>query len=981
MQDWRGMGVMQLSNASGSTNLVSSKDFRLIFKARFIAAAATFIIIGLAKLLGWMQFPFLMFALAPLLEMFINQPYQFVAKRLKTPISLLTINNVFDIILITWGMHFIGGMNMFTMVMIYSLVIIFSGFALPPRQTYFLANLSFVFYALLVCCEFYNIIPPVPVFDIEMPPHIRLLFVLLTLPCFNLIAFYIAYSSHGLRGSKSDLQDALGKLQFENKERLQAERALRESEEKYRSIFESLVDLFYQTDMRGTLTSVSPSCYRLSGYREEEVIGQNVATFYPYPEERDSLLKKLLKHGAIDDFEITLRAKDGRFIPASVSSRVIRDGQGRPIRVEGTVRDISSRKETEESFRKLSARNEAILGAIPDIIMEVDNNKIYTWANKAGFEFFGDDVIGKGAEDYFEGQQNTYNMVEPIFAGNQEFIYVESWQRRRDGERRLLAWWCRVLKDENGLVTGALSTARDITEARLADRRLLQTEQRYRLFIEAMHDGVGFVDLNENILFANQALCTMLGSSHKELIGENLGGYVIKEDFPKVLAGTEKRLRKEHGKYEVIMKSKNGSLRQVYISATPLLDYNGDVVGSVGIFTDITELKKAEEERKQLRDKLIRAQKMESLGILAGGVAHDLNNILGPLVAYPEIIRMNLPADSPINGHLKKIENSTQRAVDVVQDLLTMARRGRYEMVPLNLNDVIENYLQSPDFTGLKTKFPQIEISCQLDKSISQVHGSLSHLSKVVMNLVINALEAMPYGGKLIIKTEQQFVERLVGGFDNIGIGDYVLMTVSDTGLGIDKKDLKHLFEPFYTKKTMGRSGSGLGLAIVYGVMKDHNGYVDVQSEVNVGSDFFVYLPVIGIANFPAEKEIIDIRGSEKILVVDDLEEQRELASTLLASLGYKVEVAPGGRSAVEYVKSHDVDLVVLDMIMENDFDGLDTYREILKYHPGQKAIIASGYSQTDRVLEAEKMGVGKYIRKPYTMQKLGKAIREVLVS
>ena len=393
------------------------------------------------------------------------------------------------------------------------------------------------------------------------------------------------------------------------------------------------------------------------------------------------------------------------------------------------------------------------------------------------------------------------------------------------------------------------------------------------------------------------------------------------------------------------------------------------------------ERKQAEDQKRILRDQLSRAERMESLGILAGGVAHDLNNILGPLVAYPEVIKMRLPEDSPILDHILKIEGSAKRASEVVQDLLTLARRGRYDMVPVDLNQVIETYIQSPDHATLKSKYPAVNITMHLDRSIPGALGSTSHLSKAIMNLVINAYEAMPAGGDLSIRTEYKNVKRLSGGFDNIEMGRYVIATITDTGHGIREKDLKHLFEPFYTKKEMGKSGSGLGLAIVYGVIKDHNGYIDVSSRVDQGTSFSIFLPAVK-ANVTGESragDLVDIRGSEKILVVDDLEEQRELAATVLSSLGYDVRVVASGRQAVGYLRSEPVDVVILDMIMEEGFDGLDTYREIIKSAPGQKAIICSGYSQTERVKEAEKLGVGKYIRKPYTMQILGKAVREVL--
>lgn len=396
---------------------------------------------------------------------------------------------------------------------------------------------------------------------------------------------------------------------------------------------------------------------------------------------------------------------------------------------------------------------------------------------------------------------------------------------------------------------------------------------------------------------------------------------------------------------------------------------------------DISERRKFEEQKKVLQEQLTRAERMESLGVLAGGVAHDLNNILGPLVAYPEIIKMKLPADSPVQAEITKMEKSAERAAEVVQDLLTMARRGRYDMIPLNFNEVLNSYLQSTDFINLEAKYPDIKMQALPGTSLPPIHGSHAHLYKVIMNLVLNAYEATVNKGIVCIKTECRHVEKLTSGFANIENGDYVIVTVSDTGLGIKKEDLKHLFEPFYSKKKMGSSGSGLGLAIVYGVIKDHSGYIDVKSEVDKGTEFIIYLPVAGVVDGAEAKAevIVDIRGGESVLVVDDLEDQRELAVSVLSSLGYNVQVVASGSEAVAHLKHNNADIVILDMIMEEDFDGLRTYEEIIKFKPGQKAIIASGFSETDRVKRAENLGVGKYLRKPYTMQILGKAIREVL--
>jgi len=399
----------------------------------------------------------------------------------------------------------------------------------------------------------------------------------------------------------------------------------------------------------------------------------------------------------------------------------------------------------------------------------------------------------------------------------------------------------------------------------------------------------------------------------------------------------------------------------------------------LAIVRDITERKKAEEQKRAIQEKLERAERMESLGILAGGIAHDLNNMLGPLVGYPELLLMKLPQDSPIRKQIERIAKSAQGAADVVQDLLTLARRGRYEMVPTDINEIVEAYLDSPGFERLIDKHPDVKITITLEKPIGQISGSFHHLLKVFMNLVVNAFDAMPEGGELVIESKQRQVEKLASGFEKIEKGDYIILSVRDTGMGIDPKDFAKIFEPYYSKKKMGTSGSGLGLSVVYGIVKDHKAYYDVLSEVGKGTEFILYFPVGGEKSEQKASVVQEIDGSETILVVDDMEEQREMAAELLASMNYQISTACNGREAVEYLKSHRIDIVMLDMIMENDFDGLDTYREILKIYPGQKAIVVSGLSATDRVMEMKRLGVGEYVKKPYTREALGLAIRNTL--
>ncbi len=387
-------------------------------------------------------------------------------------------------------------------------------------------------------------------------------------------------------------------------------------------------------------------------------------------------------------------------------------------------------------------------------------------------------------------------------------------------------------------------------------------------------------------------------------------------------------------------------------------------------------------ERKRLEERLRRAEKMEALGTLAGGIAHDLNNVLGVLVGYSELLQMEILESNPMRKHISNILQSGQRAAAIIQDLLTLARRGVSVSEVVNLNDVISSHLKTPEFERLKAYHPRVTFSADLDKDVMNIKGSPVHLSKTIMNLLSNAAEAITDQGEVSIVTENRYLDKPITGYDDIQEGDYVVLRVSDNGRGISTADIGKIFEPFYTKKVMGRSGTGLGLAVVWGTVKDHHGYIDVQSEEGRGSTFTLYFPVT------REEMVSDQKGvspgsymgrGESILVVDDGKEQRELATVMLSGLGYRVSSVSSGEEAVTYLKANRVDLLVLDMIMDPGMDGLETYQKVLEVNPKQKAIIVSGFSETERVKKTQELGAGAYVRKPYIQEKIGLAIRKEL--
>jgi two-component system, cell cycle sensor histidine kinase and response regulator CckA len=396
----------------------------------------------------------------------------------------------------------------------------------------------------------------------------------------------------------------------------------------------------------------------------------------------------------------------------------------------------------------------------------------------------------------------------------------------------------------------------------------------------------------------------------------------------------------------------------------------------------IVERDAAEKERQRLDAEYQKVKKIEAIGMLAGGVAHDLNNVLGGIVGYPDIILTQVPLDSPVRKYIIAMKESGRKAAAIVKDMLTLARKGIESKKLINLNAVIEGYLQSPEYVKLTESHPGVFIKPDLCDEPLQVMGSHHHLFKVIMNLVSNAAEAISEDGTIWISTKCQHLEKAPTFFGDVPHGNYAIVEVEDTGVGITKEDMERIFEPFYTKKIMGRNGTGLGMAVVWSVVNDHNGYIDIKSVPGEGAAFKLFFPVAPgkFVDQSAESPTGNYMGDgEKILVVDDVKDQRDIATAMLSGLGYCVSGVSSGETAIEYLKDNPADLIILDMIMDPGIDGLDTYKAISDMYPGQKTIIVSGFSETDRLKEVLRLGAATYIKKPYVLEKISKAVRDVL--
>ncbi len=523
----------------------------------------------------------------------------------------------------------------------------------------------------------------------------------------------------------------------------------------------------------------------------------------------------------------------------------------------------------------------------------------------------------------------------------------------------------------------------EIEEHRTTEIALRHSEQRYRTIFENI--------LDTYVRIAADGIITEISPSGARLLDYDSTDELNGKDFVRDLCFDVEEGQNfqaelmQHGRvahFEIRLKRRDGTTVFVEVMAHIISDESGRPAGSEGMIRDITERIKSWEEQRRLEDQLVRARKMEALGLLAGGVAHDLNNVLSGVVAYPELLLLDLPEDSPLKAPLKAIQTSGQRAAAIVQDLLTLAQRGVIQTEVLNLNSVISEYMISVEYQKFKQDHPLVAVEVRLAPDLMNVRGSRIYLCKSVANLIANAVEAQSTGGKILVSTANRYVDQPISGYDTINEGDYAVVKVQDFGSGISSEDMERIFEPFYTKKAMGRSGTGLGMALVWGTIQDHKGYIHVNSTPGVGTTFELYLPI-------AREEVRDdvepikidacLANGEKVLIVDDIIYQREIAACMLQKLGYATDAVASGEEAVEYIQNNEVDLIVLDMIMDPGIDGLETYRRIKKLRPDQKAIIASGFSEGIRVKKTQELGAGAYVKKPYTIEKIARALQDEL--
>lgn len=504
-------------------------------------------------------------------------------------------------------------------------------------------------------------------------------------------------------------------------------------------------------------------------------------------------------------------------------------------------------------------------------------------------------------------------------------------------------------------------------------RNLLESQRRFHDLVNLLPEMVLETDLDGNIKYANSESRKRFGFLHEENQSSNLFDFFPAEDRKKARQRFRKSLD-EGSLQQPVLKDRNHHSFPVIIRCAPIIQ-QGEATGARLLIIDITD-------RQQMEEQLNRDQKMKAIGLMAGGVAHDLNNILSGIVSYPEVLLLDLDESSPIWRPLNTIRKAGIEASEVVADLLTVARGSRGDTELVAPNTLIRTYLDSPDFEEIRSHHPLVDYSIELAPDLMSLSCSPIHVRKCLMNLVSNGFEAIEGKGRVRISTDNVEPEELEER--NLPLPRdkrYIRITVSDSGTGIESKELANIFEPFYSKKVMGRSGTGLGLTVVWNTVRDHGGTIQVSSSSR-GTSFELFFPGVDQKVVHVQPSVGSIpHGSgETVLVIDDEERQREIATTLLRSLGYSVSAVSTGQEAWDFLQKKPVDILVLDMLMGVDQpNGKEIYKRILTFCPEQKAIIASGFAEDDDVRETLAMGAGAFVSKPYTINSIGEAVQKTL--
>jgi PAS domain S-box-containing protein len=691
---------------------------------------------------------------------------------------------------------------------------------------------------------------------------------------------------------------------------------------------------------------------------------------HPDDRARSENISRLAQRGELEyDTEFRVLWPDGSVHYLKAHGQITRDSDGRPLRMTGINFDITHQKLAEEETLRLAAIVESSDDAI---IGKTWDGHIVSWNTGAErlYGYTAGEVIGKPISILLPHERrDELSAILLRIKSGEAVVHLETERRTKNGRTVDVSVTVSPIKNPDGEIFGASSIVRDITERKRAEEAVRRANQNWERTFNAISDLVMVLDEQHRIVRANKAMADALGIMEKDLIGRFCFEVVHNENQPPAFCPHTVLLKdgKEHS--AEVLEPRLG--RSLDIRVSPVLNESNTVIGSVHVIRDVTE-------QKNLQKQLLQAQKMESIGTLAGGIAHDFNNLLQVILGYSDMLLFKKNPTDPDYARLHAIRQAGRDGAELAKGILAFSRRLEPNAHPIDLNNEIIRVQKMLERTVSK----MIRIEILLADNLMTVNADPGQMEQILLNLAINAQHAMPDGGRLTIETANVILDEDYSRTHlDVEPGKYVLLTVSDTGHGMDREVMEHIFEPFYTTKGPGE-GTGLGLAMVFGIVKSHKGHIRCYSEPDTGTAFKIYLPAIfnEIEQDVAETRQMPAFGTETILLVDDEKSIRKLGEQMLRMAGYTVLTATNGIEALKVYRSNQdrIALVLLDLMMP-EMGGKRCLQELLKINPRVRVVIASGYSANGPTKDALVSGAKEFVNKPFDVKDLLQIVRRTL--
>lgn len=766
---------------------------------------------------------------------------------------------------------------------------------------------------------------------------------------------------------------------------IKTQNALRESRTELASIKFALDEstIVAITDPKGNITYLNENLCKISKYSHKELLSQDyrIINSGHHPKEFFAALWTTISSGNVWKGEIKNRAKDGSYFWIDTTIVPVFDDDQKPQKYITISHDITESKEAEESLQRSETYYRALIENASDLISILNSDGTMRFESPSLKRILGyetEELIGNSSFEFLhpDDLEKAHHAFDEITRNPNKTIEVEVRFRHKNGHWRHFACTLTNLLD-NFAIKGIVSNAFDITERKRTEEALRESEERYRILFDNNPLPMWVID-SETLAFqaVSTAAINHYGYSYQEFLAMTVADILPSEDVFALLKNLSDSPDKLYNADLWKHVKKDGTIIDVEITSHDLVF--GGRRSQLVLINDVTEQKWAEKALRHSEEQLRQSQKLESVGRLAGGIAHDFNNMLTAINGYSDLILARLPADDPLRRNVEEIKKAGERSAELTRQLLAFSRRQILQAKVLDLNKVIS------DTTIMLQRLigEDIQLITSLSSDVGYIEADPGQLSQVLLNLVVNSRDAMPKGGSIVIETESIYLsEQYAGQHISVKPGNYMMLAVSDTGIGMNEETKKQIFEPFFTTKEIGK-GTGLGLSTVYGIVKQSGGNIWVYSEIGKGTTFKIYLPKITqIPKTPENSSnATDIhKGSETVLLVEDEEIVRRLSREVLELCGYKVIEAENGIAALAVCEIYEkeIDLLMTDVVMPQ-MGGRELAQILMQTYPQMRVLFTSGYTD-DAIVRHGIIDVGmNFIQKPFTFESLSQKVREL---